>query len=71
MKKSRKHTTKVGDRVVYHDQPKTEGVTVEIYNHPENGKDIKVHWNKPPVGDGLHRNGRGSYNISQLKLMRI
>lgn len=66
-----KLNAKVGDRVIFQGQLKTEGVTVEIHDNPKNGKDIKVHWNKPPVGDGLHRNGRGSYSMNQLKLMRI
>lgn len=64
-----KLTAKVGDRVVFDGQPKTAGVAVEICENME--KDIKVHWCTPPVGENLHRNGRGSYNISQLKLMRI
>jgi hypothetical protein len=66
-----KQNAKVGDRVVYDGQPKTAGVAVEIHDYGNNGKDIKVHWSLPPIGDGLHRNGRGSYSIDQLKLMRI
>ncbi len=66
-----KQSAKVGDRVVFQDQLKTAGVAVEIHDNPKNGKDIKVHWSIPPVGEGLHRNGRGSYSIDQLKLARI
>jgi hypothetical protein len=60
---------KVGDRVVYAGQPKTAGCAVEIDDSKE--KNIKVHWSIPPVGENIHRNGRGSYSINQLKLMRI
>jgi hypothetical protein len=63
-----KLNAKVGDRVVFATQPKTAGCAVEIIENNE--KDIKVHWSIPPIGDNLHRNGRGSYNISQLKLAR-
>lgn len=65
-----KQNAKVGDRVVFQGQSKTAGVAVEIHDNPKNGKDIKVHWSIAPEGEGLHRNGRGSYSIDQLKLTK-
>jgi hypothetical protein len=65
----KKVTARVGDRVVYAEQSKTCGVAVEITDNVE--KNIKVHWYQAPEGKNIHRNGRGSYSLNELKLMRI
>lgn len=66
-----KSNAKVGDRVVYVDQPKTFGVIIELHDKEIINKDVKVHWGNAPEGKNIHRNGRGSYNLENLKLMRI
>jgi len=66
-----KQNAKVGDRVIFNGQNKTCGVAVEINVNNGDGKDIKVHWKVAPKGNNIHRNGRGTYNIKQLKLVRI
>lgn len=69
--KTKQTSIKVGDRVNYFDQPKSNGVAVEIHTNPKNGKDVKVHWGNPPVGEKIHRNGRGSYRTDELKVMKV
>lgn len=69
--KTKQTSAKVGDRVIYVGQPKSCGVAVELNPDQKNGKEIKVHWSIPPVGDNLHRNGRGSYHQDELKIMKV
>lgn len=66
---SSKKAHSVGDRVSFHGQSKSSGVTVEIRDDMEKG--IKVHWLEAPKGENLHRNGRGSYDKYQLKIVKI
>ncbi len=69
--KTKQTTIKVGDRVVYVGQPKSSGVAVEINPDAKNGKQVKVHWGVAPVGEKIHRNGRGSYCLNELKIMKV
>jgi hypothetical protein len=65
----KKSDPRIGDRVIYEGQGKTCGVIVEVHDKAFINKDVKVHWKVAPKN--CHKSGRGSYDISELKLMRI
>ena len=67
----KKSASQIGDRVIFIGQAKTSGVVVEVHDPVINGKEVKVHWYVSPEGKEIHRNGRGSYSLDQLKIQKV